>query len=717
MNKKGFTLAEILGVIVVISLLLLLIMPTIINRVANNSDKAGNTGDSLIFDASDNYINENVSSNKYGTFCIPIQDLIEDGKLVEPVIDVETGEDISDKTVRVIVEENGNITHQIVEEDECDPTSTIYKIDFIISPSGNKWVHERKVIISYPKLGDGYTYQYQIDDGDWKDAKEGNYELEPFRQISTLKARTVGANIITGETDIINIDNEVPKINSLSVISNSRIQIKAIDNVSGIVGYYISEKNEIPDENDDNWVKTDIGANEEATFKVSKKQGTYYVFVKDRAGNISENKNNSITLTNRKVTAKFVKGENVTSIDSTSKSCTILAGNTSCNITLPNIVASKEHVSDGWYNGTTKVGKAKEKYAVSEDVTLTGRAIEDVINLSISTTVTTNSITAIGNATALSDIVKYEFSVDGGKTWINEKEDKIHTFTKLIQGTTYNITLRVTSESGKQATTTKAVTTKTIPLPTFTESGVDPKTVTITYPNGCGDTYKCWYQKDNGQEVEVTSKTAKVKFTDDGTVIAKVSDGTNSVSSSYNVIMWIYATYHPETWTCPSGYTKSGSGSSTRCSKTQTTNRRYSSPYYSCPSGYTKSGTTCKKTDSVLVRGTNTCNGAGVSGSNTSNQDAYKNQGYTCSYHGCDDSCEGKPAGYTLHCSATCTKTFTQSATYHSGYYYCPSGYTSYGSGSSLTCRKTVTTSPNHTSAYYSCPSGYTLSGNRCFPK
>ncbi len=710
MNKKGFTLAEILGVIVVISLLLLLIMPTIINKIAENSDKAGNAGDSLIFDASDNYINENASSNKYGTFCIPIQDLIEDGKLVEPVVDVETGEDISDKTVRVTVEENGNITHEIVDEDECDPTSIIYKIDFIINPSGNKWVHERKVIISYPKLGDGYTYQYQIDDGEWKDAKEGNYELEPFRQISTLRARAVGANVITNETDIINIDNEIPKINSLSVISNSRIQIKAIDNVSGIVGYYISEKNETPDVDDDNWVKTDIDANEEATFKVKKNQGTYYVFVKDRAGNISENKNNSITLTNRKVTAKFVKGENVTSIDSTSKSCTILAGNTSCNITLPNIVASKEHVSDGWYNGTTKVGKAKEKYAISEDVTLTGRAIEDVITLSISTTVTTNSITAIGNATALSDIVKYEFSVDGGKTWIDNKDDKIHKFTKLTQGTTYNITLRVTSESGKQATTTKAATTKTIPLPTFTESGVDPKTVTITYPDGCGDTYKCWYQKDNGQEVEVTSKTANVKFTDDGTVIAKVSDGTNSVSSSYNVIMWIYATYHPETWTCPSGYTKSGSGSSTRCSKTQTTNRLYSSSYYSCPSGYpNRSGSTCY-TSWIRVTGTVTC----VDGHLTHTD-------YQSRYDECDgsryqengDHC-ASPGSYTYHPIAYCRN--STSAIYHSGYYYCPSGYTSYGSGSSMTCRRTVTTSPNHTSAYYSCPSGYTLSGNRCYP-
>ena len=688
MNKKGFTLAEILGVIVVISLLLLLIMPTIINRIAENSDKAGSIGDDLIFDAAQDYIDENISSDKYGTYCIPIRDLINDGKLNEPVIDVDTGEDISDKTIKVIVEENGNITYEITNKDECDATSMIYKINFIINPSGNKWVHERNVIISYPKLGDGYTYQYQIDDGEWKDAKEGNYELEPFKQISTLRARAVGANIITGETDIINIDNETPTINSVSVAPNSKVQIKAIDNVSGIVGYYISEKNKIPDENDDNWVKVDVKAGEESDIKVSKNQGTYYVFVKDRAGNISENKNNSITLTNRKVTAKFIKGANVTSINSASKSCTILAGNTSCNINLPNIVPIREYVADGWYDGNTKVGKAKEKYAISKDVTLTGKAIEDVITLSLSTTVNTSTITAIGNATALSDIVKYEFSVDGGKTWIDGGDNKIHTFTKLKQGTTYTITLRVTSESGKTATTTKRATTKTITLPSFSESGRKPKVVTITYPSGCGDTFTCYYKKDNGQEVEVTGKTAKVNFTADGTVIARVSDGTNSASNSYNVVIWIYATYNAERWTCPRGYTKSGSGSSTRCSKTTYTKATYHSAQRIT---YTVTGG-CHCTD-------------GVNNGNCTNYNckAQNYPGWTVTKlqevcGACSESTQ------YMNCHNNCVRT-------KPAYYSCSSG-TLVGSQ----CRKTSTTSATHHPAYYSCPSGYTVSGNRCYP-
>ena len=174
--------------------------------------------------------------------------------------------------------------------------------------------------------------------------------------------------------------------------------------------------------------------------------------------------------------------------------------------------------------------------------------------------------------------------------------------------------------------------------------------------------------------------------------------------------MWIYATYHPETWTCPSGYTKSGSGSSTRCSKTQTTNRLYSSPYYSCPSGYpNRSGSTCY-TSWIRVTGTVTC----VDGNLTHTD-------YQSRYDECDgsryqengDHCTS-PGSYTYHPIAYCRN--STSATYHSGYYYCPSGYTSYGSGSSMTCRRTVTTSPNHTSAYYSCPSGYRLSGTKCYP-
>ena len=82
-----------------------------------------------------------------------------------------------------------------------------------------------------------------------------------------------------------------------------------------------------------------------------------------------------------------------------------------------------------------------------------------------------------------------------------------------------------------------SVKTKNMEIPTFTESGTTTKTIKITYPYECGSTYTCTYQKDNETEVTVTSKTASVSFTEDGSLVAKVSDGTNTASSSYNARM------------------------------------------------------------------------------------------------------------------------------------------------------------------------------------
>ena len=712
MNKKGFTLAEILGVIVIISLLLLLTMPTIINKIAQNGNQASDINDSLIYDAVDDYIKENIDTDKSGTYCIPIKDLIDAGKLVEPVIDVETGEDISDKTISVTIDNQGNITHKIVEPDECSADSTVYKIDFIVNPNNTKWLHERSVIIKYPNMGSGYNYQYKIDNGNWQSAQAGNYELPVFTKISTLQARVVGATTITNSIDITHIDNENPTINSISIEPNSKISIKAIDNVSGIAGYYISETNTKPNADAEGWTKVDVDAGQEENIVVSKGQGTYYIWVKDKAGNIStaSGNNNSITLENKTVTATFTKGNNVDSIDSNSKSCTILAGNTSCQITLPRITASEGYIPRGWYNGNNKVGNVNDSYSISNNITLTAQAIVDTVTLSISTTRTTNSITVVANATATSGIAKYEYSKDGGKTWINGGTSNTYKFTGLTQGTNYNVMVRVTAESGKTETARKNVTTATISHPTFKESGTTTKTVTITFPDGCGSTYTCTYQKNNGSVVTVTNKTANVTFTDDGEIVATVSDGTNKVSSSYTVSMVINATYHSGYYYCPSGYTSSGSGSNMTCRKTTTIDAYYRSSYYSCPSGYpNRSGTTCY-TNWTRVTGTVICNDHNLS--HTDNQSSYDE---------CDDSRYSEngdhcasDGSYTYHPTAYCRN--STSATYHSSYYYCPSGYTEIGSGSSMTCRKTTTIDAYYSAPYYTCPLGYTLSGSLCYP-
>ena len=65
------------------------------------------------------------------------------------------------------------------------------------------------------------------------------------------------------------------------------------------------------------------------------------------------------------------------------------------------------------------------------------------------------------------------------------------------------------------------------------ESGV--KTVTITYPEGCGTTYICKYKKNNEAEVVVNDSTVEVPFTSSGIVQASVTIGEIVVSSRYRV--------------------------------------------------------------------------------------------------------------------------------------------------------------------------------------
>ncbi|MFQ8643843.1 MAG: hypothetical protein ACLR92_06225, partial [Bacilli bacterium] len=154
--------------------------------------------------------------------------------------------------------------------------------------------------------------------------------------------------------------------------------------------------------------------------------------------------------------------------------------------------------------------------------------------VSVSTSKTTKSITAVATASATSGISKYEFSKDNGATWVANGTSNTYTFTGLTHKTAYNIKSRVTSGVGRQTSSaTVATTTNTIPTPTYSASYASGKTtVTITYPSGCGSSYTCSYIKDGGTAVNVTSTTAAVAFTASGNVVAKVSDGTNTITAS-----------------------------------------------------------------------------------------------------------------------------------------------------------------------------------------
>ena len=295
--KKGFTLAELLGIIVIIALLLLLIVPGVINRLASSREEATETENETIYNAADQYIKEHPEDyppGKSGRYCITIQSLIDDGKLTEPVLDVNTGEDISDMSVMVTIYSTGNTDHELKKGAECEEIAALPFIDFIVDPSGSSWVKQRNVTIIYPEIEGNYEASHKIDSGNWTrdtSADKGGRVQITFKKISKLEARLKGDNIISSKIDIINVDSEIPKITKLTMGSwekgNNKIKITAIDNISGLTGLYISKENNRPSETASGWISISSNAKESKTFTQSLDLGTYYVWVKDKAGNIS----------------------------------------------------------------------------------------------------------------------------------------------------------------------------------------------------------------------------------------------------------------------------------------------------------------------------------------------------------------------------------------------------------------------------------------------
>ena len=70
-RKNGFTLAEILGVIVIIGLLLIIVAPILIGRIKNNQDLVNEAGNKIIYDAARQYVDENPNNYLLGNkYCI-----------------------------------------------------------------------------------------------------------------------------------------------------------------------------------------------------------------------------------------------------------------------------------------------------------------------------------------------------------------------------------------------------------------------------------------------------------------------------------------------------------------------------------------------------------------------------------------------------------------------------------------------------------------------
>lgn len=122
-KKNGFTLAELLGVIVILAIIVLIAFPPIVNEIRKMKGQLSEATLKLIYSSAEIYVDNN--QNTYpiydgNNYCIALQTLVNSGELKQPVKDVSTGKTIElDKIVKINITNPANIDYSIVDSADC----------------------------------------------------------------------------------------------------------------------------------------------------------------------------------------------------------------------------------------------------------------------------------------------------------------------------------------------------------------------------------------------------------------------------------------------------------------------------------------------------------------------------------------------------------------------------------------------------------------------
>ena len=200
-------------------------------------------------------------------------------------------------------------------------------LEFTYNP--NEWTKDKIVVTVNAKveIPTGYTLQTSKDMKKWENTTTQEFTANGYIYVRLFDG-TNGGSYAAGE--VTKIDKEKPKITTTSSTSNS-ITFSGTDNASGIIGYKVTTSNtELT--SFDSCTSTTVLNNKKVTGLTA--NTTYYIWLKDAAGNISEAKTEktpvtlvtSITLNKTTLTLKEGSEETLTATvnptDATNKEIT-----------------------------------------------------------------------------------------------------------------------------------------------------------------------------------------------------------------------------------------------------------------------------------------------------------------------------------------------------------------------------------------------------------
>ncbi len=126
--KKGFTLVELIGVVIILGLIALIAFPPILNAIRQSRNELSDASKEILYSAASLYVSENANSfPKYNgnTFCVTLESLVQGEYLPTKVYDAVSGDEIPlTNIVEVKYEQdrfNYNLNNECVESVETPP--------------------------------------------------------------------------------------------------------------------------------------------------------------------------------------------------------------------------------------------------------------------------------------------------------------------------------------------------------------------------------------------------------------------------------------------------------------------------------------------------------------------------------------------------------------------------------------------------------------------
>ena len=252
MNKRGFTLVELIGTIVILLVLSLLVFPNLLNLIKNSKKDISASTKDFIYGQAKSYIYDNVNSytlKEGNIYCIGLKDLVSKNYLNTPLKDAESGNDIDlSKQIEVKVN-NNDYSYELVET--CIPksyytdnsganTPKLFNNMVPIKYENNKWL----VADLYSKWYDYNSKQWAnavvLNSGVTKNVGDEVTEEEIslwYVWIPRYKYTIFNGNNGSATAQLINVtfENEVDKTGTVTCTDNADGSETCTDNTYGSI--------------------------------------------------------------------------------------------------------------------------------------------------------------------------------------------------------------------------------------------------------------------------------------------------------------------------------------------------------------------------------------------------------------------------------------------------------------------------------------------------